>query len=558
MRRNIECLETEEFDLLVIGGGITGAFLAYDAALRGIRTVLIEKDDFGMATSSASSKLLHGGIRYLQKLQFNKVRESARERTFFQVIAPQLTTIVPFVIPTYAGSFMKGRIALYSGMLLYRFLCSGLNSFVEDHSRRVPFGHFFAKDKIFSMVDSLQDNDQITGGHTLYEVHMTNSERMTLQVVKSAAAKGATIVNHLRVDDFLFAEERVTGVSCVDTLTGKEITLRARMTANAAGPFLPGLNQRIPGIKLHRETTGFSKGVHLVTRQLEGHYALALSSGKKTEGVVTRGGRHIFIIPWRGKSLIGTTNVPFSGTPDEICVTEEDIVDFLDDINEIIPAFGLERKDVDYAFSGLYPLLSDEIKTDTYQGHGEYQLVDHADKDGVEGIISVMGAKYTTARAVAEQAVDMIATRFGVREKCQTSFTPLIGGEIADFSVFQEEALQRYSFLEPDIIKHLVHTFGSQLDEAVVWMQQRELGLERICEGRGCVFGEIAWAVEKEMACTLEDVVFARTGLGTIGYPGEEVLHAVAAIMQNMLHWTEAERQEQLDRVENRYQHIIH
>ena len=559
MRRDLKCLAEKEFDLLVIGGGITGAFLAYDAALRGIKTALIEKGDFGMATSSASSKILHGGVRYLQNLQLNKVRESARERTFFQVIAPQLTTTVPFIIPTYQGSFMKGRTALCIGMWLYRLLCSHLNSQIEDCSKKVPFGRLFGKSTVLSMASILRNISRINGGHTLYEVHMTNSERMTLQVVKSAAARGAVVANYCMAEDFSFEEGRVVGASCVDTLSGEKFSIRARMTANAAGPFLPALNRRIPGIKLRKETTGFSKGVHLVTRQLEGKYALALSSGRKTEGVVTRGGRHIFIIPWRGRSLIGTTNVPFEGTPDEVCVTEKDIVDFLADINEIVPGIGLERKDVYYAFSGLYPLLSDEIKTDTYQGHGEYQLVDHAAKDGVEGIVSVLGAKYTTARAVAEQAVDMIASRFGCEEKSETSFTSLVGGEISDFSDFQESAMQRYAHLfDQDIIIHLVRTFGSELDEAIAWMREKEGALDRVCEGRGCVAGEILWAVEKEMACTLEDVVFARTGLGSVGYPGREVLESAADIMQMTLSWPEGEKKKQLDIVERHYQLLTH
>ncbi len=559
MKRELKYLAEEEFDFLVIGGGITGAFLAYDAALRGLRTALVEKDDFGMATSAASSKLLHGGIRYLQKLQFGKVRESARERTFFQVIAPQLTTTVPFLIPTYSGSFMKGRFALNVGMGLYRLLCSDLNSKIIDNSKKVPFGSFLDKKKVFTLANCLQDVPGINGGHTLYEVHMTNSERMTLQVVKSAVANGAVAANHLEVEDFLFEQGRVKGVSCIDRLSGQKITIRSRMTANASGPFLPALNEKIPGIKLYKETTGFSKGVHLVTRQLQEKYALALGSDKKTEGMVTRGGRHIFIIPWRGKSLIGTTNVPFDETPDDVCVTEKDIVDFLADINEIIPGLKLERKDVEYAFSGLYPLLSDEIKRDTYQGHGEYQLVDHGQKDGVEGIVSVFGAKYTTARAVAEQAMDMLAARLKFTAKCQTALTPLVGGKISDFEKFCQSAEQRYSKIcEPDVITHLVQTFGSELDEAMTWMQQKDKGLDRVCEGRGCVIGEIAWAVEKEMACTLTDVVIGRTGLGSLGYPGREVLELVADVMQDLLGWTEATKKEQLEDAERHYQLFMH
>src|SRR5210317_339027 len=147
MKRDIEKIKSAAFDLVIIGGGITGACLAHDAALRGLRVALVEKNDFGMSTSSASSKLLHGGIRYLQKLQFGKVRESARERTYFQIIAPHITTTIPFLIPTIQGSIMKGRAALLAGMNLYRAICSGLNGLVSDPSKKVEFGAFFSKSK---------------------------------------------------------------------------------------------------------------------------------------------------------------------------------------------------------------------------------------------------------------------------------------------------------------------------------------------------------------------------------------------------------------------------
>lgn len=558
MERRIGSLIKEEFDVLVIGGGITGACIAHDAALRGLKTALVEKDDFGMATSSASSKLLHGGIRYLQKLQLGKVRESARERIFFQKIAPQLTTTVPFLIPTYKGSLMKGRLALTAGMWIYHALCCGLNARLTDLSKKIPFGRFHSQKEIGEMAGILRNISGITGGQTLYEVHMDSSERMTLQFIKSAASRGAVVANHLAVTDFLLEEGRVTGVGCQDTLTGSKLTVRAKITVNAAGPFLPALNGRIPGVRLRKNTTGFSKGVHLVTRQVEKSYALALSSGKKTEGMVTRGGRHIFIIPWRGKSLIGTTNVPFTGLPDEVCVTEEDIVDFLADINGIIPDIGLCRSDVHYAFAGLYPLLSDEIKSDTYQGHGEYQLVDHAEEDGVEGIFSVFGAKYTTARVVAEKALDMIASRVGCAKKCRTSHTPLEGADIADFPALLQVSQKRYaSILEPDAITHLVRFFGREIDTVVAWMQTGDGLLEKLCAEREILVGEVVWAVEKEMACTLDDVVIARTGLGTVGYPGREVLERIAAMMQNMLGWSDAEKCRQLDEVERRYTHIL-
>ena len=555
MNRDIQKLQSTKFDLVIIGGGITGACLAHDAALRGLRVALVEKNDFGMSTSSASSKLLHGGIRYLQKLQFGKVRESARERTYFQIIAPHITTSIPFLIPTIRGSVMKGRAALLAGMNLYKTICSGLNGLISDPSKKVKFGTFFSKGKVLEQVPMLNSIDGLNGAHTLFESHMHNSERMTLAFIKSAVHRGSQAANHVEVQRFISENERITGVYCRDRLSGLEFQISARMVVNAAGPFLPGINAQVESLKLFKETTGFSKGVHIVVNQLEQEYALALSSGKKTEGLVTRGGRHIFMIPWRGRTLIGTTNVPFDGEPDEIRVTLKDIHEFLQDINAIVPGLSLGKADVHYAFAGLYPLISDEIKTDTYQGTGEYQVVDHCELGGAEGIVSVMGAKYTTARAIAEQAVDLIGRKMALPDpQCRTASVALLEGRIDNLEQFIAQKQQHYRELLPAQTVHdLIVSHGSEVDQVIDYCRNRAGYLEKLSEDRETLVGEVAYAVEHEMACTLDDVVFARTGLGTIGHPGAEVLNRVVGIVGPLLGWDDLKCGQEIETVERRY-----
>lgn len=556
MKRDIEKIKSAAFDLVIIGGGITGACLAHDAALRGLRVALVEKNDFGMSTSSASSKLLHGGIRYLQKLQFGKVRESARERTYFQIIAPHITTTIPFLIPTIQGSIMKGRAALLAGMNLYRTICSGLNGLVSDPSKKVEFGAFFSKSKVLEQVPMLKAIGGLNGAHTLFESHMHNSERMTLAFIKSAVRNGSQAANHVAVQRLISTDERITGVHCRDTLSGEEFQIEAKMVVNAAGPFLPGINSQIESLRLFKNTTGFSKGVHIVVRQLEEKYALALSSGKKTEGLVTRGGRHIFMIPWRGRTLIGTTNVPFADKLDEIRVTDKDIDDFLQDINAIVPGLSLENGDVHYAFAGLYPLISDEIKTDTYQGTGEYQVVDHSEQGGPEGIVSVMGAKYTTARAIAEQAVDLIGRKMSMPDpRCRTASVPLFEGRIDNLEQFIAKKQQHYREILPAQTVHdLIVSHGSEVDKVIDYCRNQAGYLEKLSEERETLVGEVAYAVEHEMACTLDDVVFARTGLGTIGHPGKEVLNRVVKVIGPLLAWDEPRCRDEIEAVERRYQ----
>ncbi len=555
MNRDLHLLRKNQYDVIVIGGGITGACVAHDASLRGLHVALLEKDDFGMSTSAASSKLLHGGIRYLQKLQFGKVRESARERCIFQVVAPHLTKYVPFLIPTVVGSLMKGKFAMKAGMILYGLACRGLNSMILDPLKKVPGGKFYSRDDACEMVPLLRDYHGMNGAQTLFESHMYNSERMTLAFVKTAVSNGADAANYVRVKKFVRDQGRVTGVSCEDMLTGEKFEVLGKVVANASGPFLPQLNATMGDLQLTKKTTGFSKGVHLVTRKICDDFALAMGSGKKTEGMVTRGGRHFFVIPWRNRSLIGTTNVPFTGDIDELEVTPKDVNDFLDDINAILPDVHLEKEDVKYAFTGLYPLISEGIKSDTYQGTGEYQVVDHSEKDGVAGVVSVLGAKYTTGRIVAQYAVDMILKKIHLPEKkCQTATTPLFEGKITDLAGFTTAKKKEYGdVLEGSTVEHLIKGHGSEIDTIISYLLSDARFIEKIAPDRKTLVGEVHYGVDREMACKLSDVIFARTGLGTIGHPGESVLAAVAAIMAEKLNWGSERVADEINSVEQKY-----
>ncbi len=555
MIRDLKALKKQLFDVIIIGGGITGACLAHDAALRGLKTVLVEKDDFGGFTSASSSKLLHGGIRYLQTAQLHKVRESARERTLFQILAPHLTRYIPFIVPTISGSFMKGKLALIVGMRLYDLLGFGLKDMIHDASKKLPEGGFFNRDAVLRRVPDLQAVKGLNGGYIFPESHMISSERMTLAFLKTASANGAQIANYVRVDEFLKQNGHVTGVKVRDKIAGVSFDIKGQIVANAAGPHIPDLNRKLRQLHLNKAATGFSKGVHLVTRQVNPEYAITLATPKKTEGLITRGGRHFFIIPWRGRSLIGTTDVPFDKKPNEVTVTRKDIKDFLDDINQALPKLHLTSGDVYYAFAGLYPLTTLSIKTDTYQGTGDYQVIDHGRSDGIEGIITVLGAKYTTARKVAEKAADLVVNKLGgVFRKCQTQSTPLAGGNIPDLKAFIHEKRETYrKCLEPDAIDHLVSHYGCEIDLLMKQAGHNPSLLKRLTPDRENIAAEIRHAVTHEMALTLEDAVFRRTGLGTVGHPGEKALTRAVQIMADLLDWDVARRELEIGKVNNRY-----
>jgi glycerol-3-phosphate dehydrogenase len=554
MQRNVQQLAAGQYDVLVIGGGITGACIAHDATLRGLSVALVEKNDFGACTSSASSKLLHGGIRYLPKAQFHKVRESAREQAIFQHLAPHLARWLPFLIPTDKSALTKGKAAMKAAMLIYGICSSGLSHLIRDPGKQPPPREFLSSAEVLKKIPMLSAIKGLTGAQVLFESHMHNSERMTLAFLKTAVAGGARIANYLQAENLLVEGKRVTGARVKDCMSGKVFSVKAKVVVNSAGPYTQAFNETVPGLRLHHRLTGFSRGVHLVTRQLEPKYAMALTTRKKTEGFITRGGRHFFILPWRNCSLIGTTNVPLTGKLDDIRVTKKDVEDFLLDINDALPSVRLTPADVRYAFTGIYPIIAREIKPDTYQGTGEFQIVDHGKKDGIHGIITALGAKFTTARNVAQQTVDLLADKLGGSVlNCQTTEVQLLEGSINDIRRFTTDCLERYSSLLPESsILHLLRNYGSKIEELIELGKKQNM-LTKICPERKTLEIEIDYGVRHEMAVTLEDMMFRRTGLGTIGYPGDEAVARCAELMGNLLDWDESEKRRQISGVQRRY-----
>ena len=554
MTRDLDQLADQLFDLVVVGGGITGAFAAWDAALRGLRVVLVDRADFGAATSSASSKVIHGGIRHLQKGEIGRVRESLRERAVFLRIAPHLVHHLPFLIPTY-GHVMQGREVLTAAMAAYELIGLDQNRGLRDPEKRVPRFEVLGRREALALEPDLPAAG-LTGGVRYTECHMHSSERTTLAVVMAAAEAGAVVANHVEVVGFRREGARVAGVQARNALgDGAAFDVHARLVANMTGPWAPRLLAA-----LDRRPAGrfaLSKGVHLVTRSLTRNVALALATGHQHEGIVSRGGRHLFIIPWRGRSLIGTTNVPFDGDPADVGVTEKDVADFVAEIDSGFPAARLRREEVEFAFAGLYPLVDKEVRAGVYQGASAYHVVDHA-PDGVEGLITVIGAKYTTARNLARQAIDLAFRKLGtVRPpRARTAETPVHGGRIERFSDFLGEAIGKDRAahrLGEEIVRELVMCYGTEYP-AVLQHADKDPGAgARVAASRPTIRAMVRHAVLHEMALRLDDVVFRRTGLGTIGDPGEDGLRAAAAIMAEELGWDAARVERELERVRTRF-----
>ena len=553
MRREPTAFHDTTFDVVVVGGGITGACLAHDATLRGLSVALVERLDFGSATSAASSKLLHGGIRYLQQARFDKVRESAHERACFQRIAPHLTRWVPFLIPTQPGLF-RGRQVLGCGVWLYEWLTRGEDRAVSDPAKQVPSSEFCQRDELARLVPELGAREDITGAQVLYESHLHSSERMTLAFLKTAARGGAVMANYLTVDGMVTKDGRVEGVSVVDTLSGDRFDIRARIVVNAAGPWLSGLNERLGVGRLRVPVNAFSTGAHIVTRQVIDRFALALPTRRRSSAIVDRGGRHVFVIPWRGHSLIGTSDRPFAGELDGVAPTDRDIGDLLNDVNAALPGLELTRSDVSHAFAGLYPLTARDVRPDVYQGTGDYQVIDHGRVGGSDGVVSVLGAKYTTARQLAERATSLLCRRLDRGATAsRTGETPLVGGEIDDLEWFRNDAVTRHAeHLSRGPVEHLVNHYGTETDAVVArGATDPQRLLTPLASERESVGAEVQFAVEEEMAVRLSDVVFRRTGLGTLGHPGVECLRRCAEIMGRYLGWSDATMNEEVHQTQS-------
>ena len=324
----------------------------------------------------------------------------------------------------------------------------------------------------------------------------------------------------------------------------------ARVIVNAAGPWLPGLNERFAVGKLRRPVTGLAVGAHIVTRQIMGRFAAALPTRRPAAVLVGRGGRHVFVIPWRGHSLVGTTNRPFPGDPATVRPTLEDVSELVEDVNRAMPSAALRLGDVRHAFAGLYPLTAPRVDPRVYQGTADYQVIDHERQGEAPGVVSALGAKYTTARRLAELATTLVCRKLNhPTERCRTTETPLVGGDVADSAALRERvAALGGDGLGPETVGALTRNYGAEALSVVECGLDDPAGLQRVASGRETIGAEVVFAVEHEMAMELADVVFRRTGLGTLGDPGAECLERCAHIMAARRGWSEAQRRQQVER----------
>jgi glycerol-3-phosphate dehydrogenase len=535
MKRNAGALTGREFDVVVIGGGIAGACAAWDAALRGLDVALLERGDFCQATSAHSLKVVHGGIRYLQHADLARVRESCRERSAFLRIAPHLVRPLPFVIPTY-GHAMQGKEILWLAFRVLSAATADRNAGIEDPGQRIPGGSLLSREETLRSFGGLVEERGLTGAGTFHDGQLRNPPRLVLAIVASAVRAGAVAVNHCEVRGFLRHGARVGGVVASDVLGGDRIEVRGRVVVNAAGPFAEeilastGMQQR-RSIPLSRDMAVVI-GRRLVDRALG-----VQTKYRDPDAVLSRGNRHLFVVPWRRSTLIGVNSKVYDGEPSALEVGEPEVAAFLDEIREASPSLALSLRDVVQVYGGLLPFGENAPDASDLSFGKRSILVDHAGR-GVEGLITAISVRFTTGRSVAERAVDLAVRKLGRgAPACATTRTRVHGGEFPSLAALEREASARLGErLPPDAIADLVEAHGSDYG-AVAALVEREPGLARTIGSSSTSEAEVVHAVREEMACKLTDVVLRRTQLGTEGHPGEDALRACAALMGRELGW---------------------
>jgi len=518
--------EVEHYEVLVIGGGITGAGIALDATTRGLKTVLIEKGDFASGTSSRSTKLVHGGLRYLKNFEFNLVREVGRERAVVHHIAPHLVINEKMILPMVKGG-TYGRLMTSIGLMVYDYLAG-----VEEEDRRKMMG----KRKTLEL-EPLLRKDLLKGGG-MYAEYRTDDARLTMEVLKTADQEDADVLNYAKLEEFVMIEGKVRGAIWRDELSGALHRINARHVINAAGPWVDQLRDMDHSLegKFLRPT----KGVHIVV-------ARERFPINHTIYFDVPDGRMIFAIPRDRAVYIGTTDTDFYGDLDDVRAELWDVEYLLKGINHLFPEVKLELADVESSWAGLRPLIAEEGKSPSEVSRKDEIF------ESESGLLSIAGGKLTGYRKMAERIVDRVEERIKARNgrklrPCQTAEILLTGGvfkDQADVERYIETITHTLEGLDPslkDRASYLVHNYGHQTDVIVA----------RYCSRKGTpqerlALSELDFTLDHEAVFTLLDFFERRTGRLYFDIRSiAEVRDAVTERMRERLEWSDEQRDEQI------------
>lgn len=550
MKRDLPQLAHGEFDILIIGGGAFGACAARDAALRGLRTALIERADFGGATSAQCFKMVHGGIRYLQHADIKRLRASCHERSALLRIAPHLVAPLPIAIPTY-GHGRRGSAFLGAGARVYDLLTLGRNASIGDPQRQVRNTRVLGRAQTLELFPAL-DAPDLSGAVVFEDGQMHNPARLVLASALSAAASGATIANYIEALEYCWDGNTVTGAKVRDLLSGEEFEVRARLTLNAAGPWADFLNPA-DRFSTHRRKPFSRDACFIVDRKPTHDHALAVQGlSRDKDAKLGRSTRHLFLAPWHDKTLVGVWHKFFTENPDQARVAPDEIETWIGELNRVYPTLGLQRSEVTFAQCGLVPFGDTATESELSFGK-ESRLIDHRQGDAVKGLVTLIGIRFTTARADAARAIDLLLQQSETAPaRPRTDHIPLIGGRIDDVARFTRHALDSWpKNVNRAAVEGVLRNHGSE-HQALMRRVTRDPSAAAVVPGTTTLLAEVAHAVENEMALRLDDVVLRRTDVAAGAHPGSAAVLAVANEMARLLGWSAQRTADEVSRTEQR------
>lgn len=515
------------FDVIIVGGGINGAGIARDAAGRGLRVCLLEQGDFCNATSRWCSRLVHGGLRYLEHAEFGLVHESLAERETLLATAPHLVRPLPLLVPIYRGA-RRGRAAIRAGMWLYDLLSAG---------KSLPRHRMLDRAETMAALPGLH-SDALLGAAHYFDAQVTFPERLVLENLLAARAAGAELRSRTRAERVLVEAGRVIGVQATDLGTGHIETLKAPLVVNAAGPWVDRLLGQLPGRRLRRFIAG-SKGTHIVVDRLPGQHDVACYAEAAADG------RPFFILPWNGLTLIGTTDIACEGDPGAVHADPTEIDYLLAETARLFPEAGLTCERIHYGYTGVRPLPAAAGGRNQAAITRRHHV--HHHRTVARGLYSVIGGKLTTYRSLAEQVVDRLVRKLPREFRpCTTAGEPLPGA-VLDVAPLTAE-LSGHAGLPAPAALRLVSLYGARANEVAGLIRHAPALGRGICARSHAVAAEIVFGFEREMAHSLADCLMRRTMLGLGADRGASAVAGALDVARAELGWsslrTEEERQE--------------
>ncbi len=517
MKRDLNTVSKEKFDVAIIGGGVIGTGVARDAALRGLRTLLLEKDDFGYGTTSRSTRLIHGGLRYLSHLDFKLVRLDLKEREVLLRIASHLVKPLSFLLPLTGVS---QRLVMGTGMKLYDML---------SYDKSVPGYKYLSHQQTISVEPQLEMKG-FKGAYQFYDCQIAYPERLCIENAISAAENGAVVMNHAEVVGINTHDRTIQGLKFKDRLSSQGVEIECSMIVNVTGHWSNNiLNMAFANPANNIRTT---KGIHLVTRKLTENALILFSKSD---------GRLLFIIPWEHYSLIGTTDTEYSGDKDVVTADEVDINYIVSEVKRSFPAF--DRQDIFYTMAGLRTLVSSK-NSKVSNISRSHRLVDHEASEGIKGLVSVLGGKMTGYRSIAEEAIDIVCQRLGVSANCITHNTPLPGAPGYSDEILDQMVVE--TNLPRDLLDHLNSIYGSRLNRVLEIAKTDSRGYEKVCPHSKDILAQVWYSVTEESSLTVSDYLLRRGTAGLASCQGLDAVEVVAVEMGRLLGWSIGEWQQQV------------